>query len=152
MALWLFRNRFLPAGLALAASLLAVSPAAAGTVPMGAAVNYAFFSQPYINTFSFNGANKISGNVVAGADGQNSGSLNDPNAVTGTAYEDVVVGESNTASAAGIGSVVPEAAVLPVTLIDLSNGFLTLRGGVSDIFLMNDAGQFTMNGMRVPPS
>jgi len=33
-----------------------------------------------------------------------------------------------------------------VTLIDLANGFLTLRGGANDVFLTNGKGEFAING------
>src|ERR1017187_7997564 len=128
MSLWSFRNRYISAGIVLVGALLSVAPVSAGTVPIGAAVNYAFFAEPYINTFSFNGANKITGNVVTGADGQNTGALNAANAIPGTAYKDVV--SSDATATSGIRNVPAEQTVLPVTLIDLSNGFLTLRGGV----------------------
>jgi hypothetical protein len=136
------------AGTALFLALVAASPAAAGPVSFGAAVNYAFFSQPHINTFSFSGANKITGNVVAGANGQNTGALNESNAIVGTAYEDAGVVGSN-ASTSGdlpVPVVAADRIVLPVTLIDLTNGFLTLRGGANDIFLVDSTGQLAQNG------
>jgi hypothetical protein len=132
-----FRKLLMPAGMALAASFLAAAPASAGPLAVGAAVNYAFFSQPYVNTFSFSGANKITGNIGAG---QKSGSLGGGNAITGTVYEDAV--DAHLVAPYAINT----PPVLPVTLNDLANGFLTLRGGVNDVFLTNRAGQLSING------
>jgi hypothetical protein len=127
----------MPAGMALAASFLSTAPAFAGPMAVGTAVNYAFFSQPYVNTFSFSGANKITGNI---ATGQKSGALGGGSTITGTAYEDAV--DANLMAPYAINT----PPVLPVTLNDLANGFLTLRGGVSDVFLTNGAGQLSING------
>jgi hypothetical protein len=140
MGLGSFQKCRVLAGMALVGVLVAVAPASAGTVGVGPAVNYAFFAERYINTFSFNGANKITGNIAVG---QKSGSLSEANTNNGSVYEDTA--DVNAVSPSAMSSPAQQP-VLPVTLNDLANGFLTLRGGVNDIFLINGTGQLAMNG------